>query len=258
MRRRRRTRGTWLPTFGTNLEQPNETSAIITGLDFEDSVSIDIEGPTLGCQIFPLTTDYPAEDNANLDPASPMSNFIANEYVLRRIVGKIFAKFNNSPSGGSTNPVWDKVLCGAGFFVARADGAGSAQGGQAPIGTDNAVQAWNSQYNPLHASTMREPWIWRRTWILQDPLGSDLTDGTWGFPRCIGGYGQASSLDSGHVDAKTIRRVGNDDRLWFAWASIPWPLTIDGEEAIDTASIEVHLDYRLFGSLRKAKGKGAF
>jgi len=76
------------------------------------------------------------------------------------------------------------------------------------------------------------------------------------------------AMSNSRIDAKTIRRVGQDDRLFF-WpplvASTPslqekgvHPFINDQGITVTATGIEGVLDYRLFGSLRRARQVGRF
>lgn len=243
MRRRRRSQGTWLPTIGNAVGQ-ELTENDVTGVDSD----VDVEdNGLLVTRLFQLTLDQPQEEATT---STPLSDVIGSEYFLKRIVGKLFAAIDD-PSA-TPSPFFTKILVGAGFFVARAEAAEPDVPIGAGVGTAADVA---KNYSPLETRTQREPWIWRRTWILQSrPLG--ISENPM-FPRSTAGYN--SVLDGPHIDAKTKRRISNDDRLWFAISAVRWPIFATGEEpAAAPQTISFHLDYRLFGSLRKAKTRGVF
>lgn len=158
------------------------------------------------------------------------------------------------------------ALVAAGFFVARANDSGSGGGESTPIGSAS-LQETNDNYSPLYATTVREPWIWRRTWMLGNPselgfaqafinnntgVGQTLL-GTSSFPPTTAHYGSVS--DGAHIDAKTARRVTQDERLWFAVSAVRFPI---GTVTVENPNLRGYLDVRLLAGLRKAHNRGVF
>lgn len=183
---------------------------------------------------------------------------------MMRIVGKLFAERKNFAFSGSQDDPDPAVLFGAGFFVARANDLSVGGGSGTPIGSAT-IQERRDHYSPLDTDTVREPWIWRRTWILglsgraprsSTAVGPDFptaTIFTAHWPASTGLYG--SVMDGPHIDSKVKRRIGQDDRLWFAISATPYPL---GQNTSGNLNVEGYLDYRLFGALRKARSRSAF
>lgn len=246
--RRRRQRGVWLPTFGQQLnETPGQS---VVGFDIGTG---DLAASASVLVLRPLTFDYPKSvgDAGELD--NSMSDLIGSEYILRRIVGSLFVHRVQTPiSGVDENPAVKVV---AGFFVARADYSGNED---QPIGASDTALAADS-YDPNILSTVREPWIWRKTWILGHGWNNATVgasqNATFSYPPSNVYYGSLS--DGPKIDAKTIRRVRNDDRLFFALSATPWPIGSAIPEPVSLA-VNAHLDYRLFGMLRKSRGTGTF
>lgn len=243
MRRRRRTKYTWLPVIGTALEG---AGGFIDkwGRDFIVSGSTDGAG-----LVVPLTADLPRNEDIVSADEGVLSDAIGQEWFLKRLVGKCFVHFDN-PGAAQASII--KVT--AGFFVARAD-AGTATvpiGATATWAAGFAPTVYNA-YDPEANATIREPWIWRRTWLLGNP--AIVTDTNWPkgiFPAHNAGF--SSSLDGPHIDAKTARRISNDDRLWFAASCCTLPLG----DAVGFADASIHLDLRILGALRKAHNRGVF
>lgn len=258
--RRRRARYTWLPTLGT--AGPEGTDDNSSGREFTLLVPEDGSSDVV---ITPVTFDEPKEgDDLNL-ASNPLGTILGNEYFIKRIVGKLFAvhrQQNNLNADPSLPPA---ALFGAGFFIARAND--TSQGPDQPIGSATIVER-QENYSPLSEDVIREPWIWRRTWVLQNAFerfqfaeirsGANFATGAPAFtgrdvPTCTMGYG--SIQDGPHIDAKTARRVKQDERLFFVVAA----------RALPTASvfntnglIDGYLDFRILGALRKARQGSAF
>lgn len=170
--------------------------------------------------------------------ADPLSWQMANEYIIKRIVGKLHVGHNNIANAPNN------ALVTAGFFVARADDSTPVT----PVGGPGAL----SQYAPNILNNIREPWMWRRTWMLTKSSSTNQPT----YPTTNSSYGD---IESGpHVDIAVGRRVGNDDRLWFALSAellTPGPSGVGYSEE---GAVSYVLDVRLLGLLVKAKGKSTF
>lgn len=250
-RRKRRNRGTWLQTLGTQLDTEG---AFLSGF----GGSMDAAGDPTGITtiLTPITTDTPVEGD-DITSTTPMVEVLGNEYFLDRIVGKLFVSATFKVEGG-TAVTGGPALVTAGFFVARADDNNPLL----PVGANTAAGV-RDNYSPLDMDTIREPWIWRRAWMLGiGQVESGVYDGqfsniaTQQFP-CSNVYYPGLG-DGPHIDAKTRRRVGQDDRLWFA-ISVGCPPHWSGTWTAQQApEVTFYLDYRLHGSLRKARQSGKF
>lgn len=253
-RRHRRNNGTWLPTLGTQL---GENEAFSSGFGFDIPAVFDQDITTV---ITPITTDTPLEGDS-ITNTTQLVDVIGNEYFLDRIVGKLHIAASFSVDDGPP-ALWigGPVQVVAGFFIARCDDANP----QLPVGAATANAA-RDNYSPAELDTIREPWIWRRAWTLgtrgrgptfstgpAPPIGS-----LYGavFPPTTADYG--SVLDGPHIDAKTKRRIGQDDRLFFAVSAF-YPPQFGGGVVDAPAAVVGWLDYRLHGQLRKARPDGKF
>jgi len=259
MRRKRRTKYTWLPNFGTGT--PVGGNNYEGNMRFGQLLVKRDAAPYVG--IIAVLPDAPPE---NFDGSSTnLSNAINSEYVLRRIVGKLFVTYRQSNEDwtlGSVAPIPQGAIVTAGFFVARASDVSQADPEAYPVGfvDGNSVADFNN-YSPQARDTVREPWIWRRTWLLGNNMDKSLTDPTLvgqnpgyaAFPSCNMKYG--SVADGPHIDAKTIRRVGNDERLFFAMATQSINAT---STPPDNGAIDYVLDVRYLGALRRPRQRGAF
>lgn len=245
MRRRRRSRGTWFPTLGQAVggeTSENDITGRAIELDLDDSQG------SIVTATYDLTYDFPHEPTDAAQTTS-LSDIIGSEYTLQRIVGKIFLQY----ARGADNDNQFAAYVAAGFFVARADDAG-----EKPIGEGSlAFEDFNRAYSPLEVHTAREPWIWRRSWVLADaPTSQAAINGSLPIaPKTTMNYG--SVADGPHIDSKVKRRIGQDDRLYFAVSACVYPPGTYAEGA-HFGKVEGFLDYRIFGSLRKAKQRSAF
>jgi len=259
--RRRRTRGTWLPTVGTD-------NGDVEGFNFagrQFGFFLNTNGnPSV--IIVPVIHDPPIEGEQAVTIG--LNDFIGNEYLLQRIVGKcIFNRFatlqENISSFIDTQPA---VILSCGFFVARAQDFDTGDLNQ-PIGSNSAAER-NDNYNPLDIDCIREPWIWRRTWLLGSkgvqitPTVNTTFAGSAGGATLLAGYYPPSTVDYGsiqdgpHIDSKVKRRVRQDERLWFVVCASGFPFgTTSGENMLGVTGF---LDLRVFGSLRKARNSSSF
>lgn len=246
MRRKRRAKYTWLPVLGTEQDTGGGGDQINkAGRDFSLSASAEGAG-----QIIPLTADLPRDEGIVPGDEGVLSDSIGQEWFLRRLVGKLSIHWGATPDNDSA----DYVRVNAGFLVARA----SVTDPDYPIGATATWAAGLSPsiynaYDPGSNDVLREPWIWRRTWVLGNPA---IADGN-NWPRGLSpahNLGFASSLDGPHIDAKTMRRISNDDRLYFVISASTLPLAVSA----GTAGLMAHLDLRILGALRRARNRGNF
>lgn len=239
--RRRRTKYEWFLNVGTTgpAADAEDDSSVR-----EFSLTVPVNGTTT-CGVFELIEDTPSDDQA---VGLPMGFYQNNEYLIKRIVGKLFAQ--NTQIANATNP--PAVLFGAGFFVARTEDADSG-GPTLPIGAATAAQIVDN-YSPLRVENIREPWIWRRTWMLSNVLSTAVGSAqVSAYGRTTTDYG--SVLDGPHIDAKSVRRVKDGERLWLALAARNFPLNTSADTA---AVVNVLLDYRVLGRRTRRQGKSSF
>jgi len=237
---RRKRRFSWYATIGSAGLTPDDQ---LSGRSF--AVDVFNSSPVIiNTLILPVTPDAPVDPTnvGNFDGGNVLIQ--ERDYFIERLVGKLFIGLRlitNSPPA---------VLVGAGFFVARAnDSDGSGGGVDTPIGSATLAER-NSNYSPLHLDCIREPWMWRRTWVLggAPTAANGLSDN----PTANAFYG--SALDGPHFDVKSVRRVAQDQRLWFAISTAALQNVTEGVDG----GITGYLDLRLLGQQRKARNKSAF
>jgi len=226
--RRRRGPGVqWAPTL---IPQVNVPDGNDSWLNYQQSL---VFGSGHTISIFPVTFDFPVDPSTANVATTSMADFVGSAYILKRIVGKAFCVqlAQTETVGGGL------LMCGAGFFVARADQLTPA----APAGTLES-------FDPLSDNNMMEPWIWRRTWLLGNPADSTGIMA----PSSSAWYG--SVMDGPHIDSRVKRRINDDDRLWFVSAVGQ----TDDRTGGDNAIIQWMVDYRLLVTLRKNRNQSAF
>lgn len=243
MRRiRRKRKFTWLPILGTRQGDAGEERSTL----FNFAVDIATDGSsTVG--LIPITYDIGQEFLGNLNnPALNLNDILGEEYFIKRLVGKCFVQY--SFLFASPHP---PVYVTAGFFIGRHDNTNV----DVPVNFSGEPQI----YNPQDTLTVREPWIWRRAWMLGDqgtaPLGDlpgPLQSTAWPLSNSI--YG--SVLDGPHIDAKTARRVRAQERLFFAISAQNAP--VQTASLGQVAVVNGYLDLRVLGQLRRTRNRGSF
>jgi len=131
--------------------------------------------------------------------STSLADFEGSAYRLRRIVGKLFIGLDQTiTQAPDSRP--KNALIGAGFIILKVD-----------ENTGAPINPTANSYSPLDNNNLRDPWIWRRTWMLTNDFSNNLTE-DYEFPRSTTDYG--SVLDGSHIDQKTARRVSDEERLF--------------------------------------------
>lgn len=255
MRRRRKFKGTWFPIDSPNgVEGPSDLLQVapLQG-------TFNVPGPAsngAGLYITHVTVDEPQE--TSLTTAQQLNDVLGQEYALRRIVGKFHLWWGDTVNGATAADLYTCQII-AGFFIARASASdpGQPEGFTAVAGYSTSAldEEGFQSFSPLAGQTIREPWIWRRSWILGNPPateGGNLSQVQGIVPSSTMGYG--SVLDGPHLDAKTRRRIKQDERLFFALGG----RMLDAGDGSVSMAFEWTLDVRLFGAMRRARNSGAF
>lgn len=229
MRRRSKPRVVWLPgTNANSLGGFNSSTWQLTST----TVGVGTAGQTDTIEI-PVTQDGAGSDP--LDTNSTLADIESSGYRLRRIVGKIYCFIANT--GAPTSALFGVT---AGFMVRKVNANGPEDG------TSMAFQAGSGNINPASISTSGDPWIWRRAWM----LGNNGTSGTTfgDTPAQNFGAQYPGPLEGPHVDQKTARIVGPDDRLY-----LDFNVTRIFDNDVET-SLVVVTDLRVLASMRPTIG----
>jgi len=256
-RTKRRPKFTWFPVSGTNRAGDDGNAsgrefAITLGSGADVNVPITI--------ITPLTFDFPADpDQVDVNSPGVLAGIVGQEYVIERIVGNIHAFIVPARQTGNDPGTVATTILGMGIFVARADDANPSL----PIGANVSSDLLNNEYGVLEQDTQREPWMFRRTWMLHNPAFTAAMFQTGGSiveafinssgPWHTGMYGDANS--GPFVDVRSVRRVGQDDRLWLALSLRAFPNDQPNTVGVLCRGI---VDLRILGQLRKARNDGKF
>jgi len=248
--RRRRPRVLWLPVHGRDLSTAVEGN--FSGNGIGGILSLPQDG-TFDQDAQAVTFDYSnaASFEEGTDFRSLHELTSGNNYRLRRIVGKFHAAGLAENNAEVELPL---IQLAAGFIINKTDDNGNivtAIGSDVPAG-------------PLHQDSAEDPWIWRRTWMLSpvtpyasfgsgaivaDNLAAQTAYGFQGiFPNTTAGYG--SVQDGPHIDQKTARVIGPQERLIF-WVQAR---VINAGTEVNRGSVPWNLDVRILASLRSNQG----
>lgn len=235
MRRFRRKRGgAWLPVNPTYVgENPNGKT--YTDFDLEWTLgAVDIGDDTL--LAVPLALDdTQVEDN---NPEASMRDFVeGQEYLLNRVVGKVFASMIQS----DTAEVYQTLVTAAMCVLPTEPG-------------ENAPNLGGIDWNPVLAKNAQEPWLWRRQWMLGNQQIPSTTD-TYIWPTNTAEYGSMS--DGGHIDSRVKRRITREHRLFFIGCATAIAVRTDIGEP-DASAVRMIYDVRLNGAMRKARNRSSF
>jgi hypothetical protein len=257
-RKRRIPQGTWFPISGTSFTNEGETFVDAAVTITTNNASADKSaGPDV--QVFPITQDYTqfpdGSQSADPDSRPSLRDYTeGQDYLLKRLVGNlvVFANFGANQQGNfAPGDQWTHIQVGAGFFVARAADFDQSL-------PDLTVD----EFDPLAARNIQNSWIWRRTWLLDNPQNAfpiNTNDQfTWDISsnRDYGGSAETGP----HFDTKSRRRIKREERLWCAIAVSGWDggrVTVNGQNA-DQPYADVNLDVRLFGKMMRGKTSSTF
>lgn len=223
---RRKPRVVWLPPTNANSFGSSDTSGIQIF-----AVNTTGAGPVATAEV-PLTIDAQSDPLA-LDTS--LADVESSGYRLRRVVGKIFVQCQ----GSEENTAAFGVVT-AGLIVRRVD---DSTGASFAILTSN-----ETLINTQEIRNYGDPWIWRRTWLISNPAIFEV-DNPFGIVANNYGHGP-SAVDGPHVDQKTARIVGPEERL-FLDVSVRQNTEDQGEIPIVWTIIT---DLRVLASMRSSSG----
>lgn len=264
---RRKARATWFPPLGTtfSVNDTVKTTGLVT---FQVTVN---QNGDIATTDIPLTFDF-GEEALLADAAAgqirSLADLLQSGWRCRRVVGKIFAAFHVT-SSGQLDPLvtsYGAAAFSAGLMVRKVDAF-----------TQPAI----TTVSTLERDDYTDPWMWRRVWVLgQDtrylkdqavradnaiinvntsfpaqtsgPLAADTFAAFHRFPNTTAHY--AGSLDGGHIDCKTNRIIGPEDRLFLTLAAKGLPI-VPEESLVGDQSIIGVFDLRLLGGTIRATNR---
>lgn len=241
--RRKRGKYTWFPVLGSSFGATPGPDANHVGFVFQELIvpALDITPPTIengGLAVNAVVPDF-TQYNDGTATASLLDEVQGQEYVLKRIVGKIFVSLRQT--AGLEDP-WPAVIVTCGLLVARA--LDESQG---------EIELQDNEVDPNNALNAGQPWIWRRSWKFSNFEVSESNDaGAWPANNSQCG----SVLDGPHIDAKVSRRVRREHRLWLA--SSAFGISPTGLTATSGAAVDINMDIRLLGAMRRGRNESSF
>lgn len=229
----RRPRVVWLPMDRSNRLGAAGDASIGTQHSFMGA-SLNVPGGTGSTvtETFAVVADNPT-DIALTGGINTLSDVEQSSYRLRRIVGKIFVHCFQIDD--QILPL--SVIVTIGFIILRVNPQGAPlaraidPGGYSTVSLDN---------NP-------DPWIWRRSWRLGNgPLALSTTGAAF-WPETNASL--SSALDGPHIDAKTARIVGPEERLFM----VATGTGIEGNSQ-GVLQVDIVTDLRVLASMRNNVG----
>lgn len=165
-----------------------------------------------------------------------LSDIESSGYRLRRIVGELFVQAPDVDLGAGAA---SHLLITIGIIVLRVS---ESTGDPLEAGLDGA-------YSPQLWENQADPWVWRRSWALSNfsqALAVANPDSL--YP---GTNAQVSSYNGPHVDAKTARVLGPEERLFMVCSGA----SLDGDVASQINSgVNIVWDLRFLASMRTSSG----
>lgn len=239
---RRKPKVLWLPVIGTQRGSAATAGEQYGGQFFAGDLLLGANhNPTVQ---FPVVIDDVPPDIvgslATWQSATLLENIQAG-YRLRRIVGKCHVGASLA-TGGQPATRSACVSVTAGFIVRRVD-----QGG---LSLANSIDTLSSQ--TINANS--DPYIWRRNWLLGTGVADPgALEATVALPHTTALYG-GGNADGPHIDQKTARIVGPEERLFFEVSFISGLQLTGQDEVEETVRVFIHLDARFLASLKPGAG----
>jgi len=240
--RKRRKRWYWLPPQGLDGVGAAAAEAV-----YWDQFIVPLPAAGGAATIIrDFTFDHPP-DVGSLSAADPMSLFLRKGYMLRRVVGNVYAHLELTSNGGVGTGVQAAAVT-YGIFVARESDTVVAPAG-AEGGFPNAV----SNFGPQFVDNSTEPYLFHRNWIIGNASATASPIANFRYPPTNAQYG--SAYEGTFVDQKTLRRVDGDNRLWHVVQTrhFPFNATHDG-----AGNVVVTCMLRILGRPISSAKSGAF
>lgn len=264
LRRRRRSRGQWLPVIGS-----------LTGdadLGPSAGIFLALTVPSNGDPILGVTrivpNDYPEQSPFTGTTQESLTLVAGTDWLCKRILGQVFIdrgalRTDDPPTQSAA------VVVNAGFFVSRrGDNYPAAVGNNtdAPIGFNADILPHNlANYGPDRPETTTAPWMWRRTWILGYPDGLYTVSGATFQSEALypdnNTRGPGDLRSGTQIDVKTRRKVHQDEDLYFIIQAQNWPRanrTPLGDAPTDDSDVNISIWPRVFGVPMRHHNRSTF
>lgn len=181
--------------------------------------------------LFPVVQDN--QIDISMLTSGTLSDYEQSAYRLRRIVGKIHVGITQGAFEGLTT----EVIVTAGLIVLRVHQVAAES---VPL------NATTEEYSTQMLQNWADPWIWRRTWVLGN-IPQEAANAFPFYPETNATAG--SALDGPHVDAKTARIIGPEERLFLVITGT----SVNGDPQI-TSQMNIIWDLRALASMRSSSG----
>lgn len=229
--RRAKPRVVWLP--------PNDDFCIdnVTSQSGVKVFSVDVS-PAAPFAVGEIPVVVDAEPDTQAVTTS-LADIASSAYRLRRIVGKIWVRMGQVDDSNI-----QFAIVTAGLIVRRVD---PVTGTSLVAGHPNGAEL----SSPNELENYSDPWIWRRSWLVGNNVAPGAAASTFPpFPETNEFF---SGLDGPHVDQKTARIVGPEERLFL---NVGVRSNKTGEVSVDeipTGTLVI-VDLRVLGSMRSSSG----
>lgn len=200
-----------------------------------------------------LTQHYPIVPDFTVFPDGTTAHTLRDDvegqdWILKRIVGRFMLNLVDGVDIWTNGETWPQVLLTAGFFVARATDDDQEDPDLSP-----------AELDPQANDNVRQPWIWRRTWLLQSPAA-----GASGISR-IGNFAKSTydfgnSIEGGTIDTKIARRIRREERLWLSLSTMGYQndtTSVTGNLVLQPM-IAGLIDLRILGAMRRSNNRSTF
>lgn len=228
--RRTKPRVVWLP--------PNDSFTVdtVTQQSGIKVFAVDVKPfPGFSVGEIPLVADEEVDTQAATTSLSDIEN---SGYRLRRIVGKVWARM-----GQQANSQIAFGVVTAGIIVRRVDPTTGIS-----LASTNAAGA--ELTGPSELENYSDPWIWRRSWLLGNNISPNKPAS---FPVFAESNEDFSALDGPHVDQKTARIIGPEERLFLS-VEVRSNKTGGADEDPVLLSTLIVADLRVLASMRTSIG----
>lgn len=238
-RRSAKPRVVWLPPTNVNSVDASNRSC----WNIISSASLPVgAGNTVSIEA-PLVQD--GSQSSPLDPTASLADIENSGYRLRRIVGKLYVFVaQTDPISASTIGVT------AALIVRRTDETGQSLAVQTSSGED---------ISPADITNSMDPWIWRRSWLLQNgpthvgetgALSIEVLAEQHGRgPGQNFGFYTGGNVEGPTVDQKTARIVGPEERLFLDVSATD----VLGSGSEPTTLVCIY-EFRVLASMRSSMG----
>lgn len=227
--RRKAPRVAWLPLTNAAGQGATPQSTWNTGVV---SLAIGTAEGVGAAGEFPIVNDSDGQDP--LQAGTSLADLTQSGYRLRRIVGKLYYIVFGAEGASEV------VGVDAGFIVRRVD----PQTGQSFALTTGLER----NVSPSHLDNASDPWIWKRSWFAGDADNQLFAAQPIPFTNAFG----HSALDGPHIDQKTARIVGPEERLFLSLGVTN--LLSAGIPTGQVTNVQFFWNVRVLGSMRTTSG----